>query len=63
MVLWAWDADAEFEEAAGEKWLALLPNKWNKHQIYGWRYDPSEFASAAAPQPAARGQKRGRDDA
>ena len=30
VVLWAWDADPEFEEPAGEKWLALLPKKWNK---------------------------------
>ena len=27
MVLWAWDADPEFEEPAGSKWLALLPKK------------------------------------
>ena len=27
MVLWAWDADPEFDEPAGEKWLALLPKK------------------------------------
>lgn len=28
-VLWAWDADPEFEEEAGEQWLFLLPKKWN----------------------------------
>ena len=28
-VLWAWDADPEFGEVAGEKWLVLLPTKWN----------------------------------
>ena len=50
MVLWAWDADPEFEEAAGEKWLALLPKKWNKLQLYSWRFDPREFGTAAAPQ-------------
>lgn len=39
-VLWAWDADPEFGEVAGEKWLVLLPNKWNppKAVVYGWRY-------------------------
>ena len=25
MVLWAWEADPDFDEPAGEKWLALLP--------------------------------------
>lgn len=50
MLLWAWDADPEFDEAAGEKWLALLPKKWNKQQIYSWRYDPREFAPAATPE-------------
>ena len=34
MVLWAWDADPDFGEVAGEKWLALLPSKWNPpHQL------------------------------
>ena len=48
MVLWAWDADPEFGEAAGQQWLALLPKKWNPphQQLYGWRYDPREFAAA-----------------
>ena len=49
-VLWAWEADPEFEEPAGEKWLGLLPKKWNKQQLYSWRYDPREFAPAAAPE-------------
>ena len=35
--------------AAGEKWLALLPKKWNKQQLYLWRYDVREFSAAAAP--------------
>ena len=30
-VLWAWEADPEFDEPAGEKWLVLIPKKWNKH--------------------------------
>ena len=54
-VLWAWDADPEFGEVAGEKWLVLLPHKWNppKAMVYGWRYDPRELSSAAAaPEPA-----------
>lgn len=51
MVLWAWDADPEFDEPAGEKWLALLPKKWNQQQLYSWRFDPREFAAQA---PAVR---------
>ena len=54
MVLWVWDADPEFDEAAGEKWLALLPKKWNKQQLYSWRFDPREFSAAVAPQRDAR---------
>ena len=53
MVLWAWDADPQFEEPAGSKWLALLPKKFNKQQVYSWRLAPSEFGRAAAPQSAA----------
>ena len=26
-VLWAWDADPDFDEQAGEQWLFLLPKK------------------------------------
>ena len=33
-----WEADPEFEETAGEKWFDLLPKKWNKQQVYSWRY-------------------------
>ena len=57
-VLWAWDADPEFGEVAGERWLTLLPNKWNPSRavINGWRYDPRELSSyAAAP---ARDERR-----
>ena len=55
-VLWAWDADPEFGEVAGERWLTLLPKKWRGQQIYSWRYDPREvMASAAAP---VRDQRR-----
>ena len=53
-VLWAWDADPDFGEQAGEQWLMLLPKKWNPHkqaQLYSWRYDPREFGAArAAPE-------------
>ena len=28
-VLWAWDADPDFDEQAGEQWLILLPQKFN----------------------------------
>ena len=36
-LLWAWDADPEFDEPAGEQWLILRPDKWNKQVHYGWR--------------------------
>ena len=42
-LLWAWDANPEFDEKAGEAWLILLPNKWNKQVHYGWRFDPREL--------------------
>ena len=55
-VLWAWDADPEFDEKAGEMWLTLLPSKWNpmKPIVYGWRYDPRELGAAQAPATDAR---------
>jgi hypothetical protein len=56
-VLWEWDADPEFDEAAGQQWLLLLPNKWNPRkqgQVYSWRFDPREFGAerAASQRPA-----------
>ena len=42
-LLWAWEADPEYKEAAGEQWLVLLPEKWNKHVQYAWRFDPCEL--------------------
>ena len=56
MLLWAWEADPEFDEPAGEKWLALLPKKWNKQQLYSWRYDPREFSATATAQRDPRRQ-------
>ena len=48
-VLWAWDADPEFDEQAGEQWLILLPKKFNPktHKAaYSWRLDPRELGAA-----------------
>ena len=47
-LLWAWDADPDFDEAAGEQWLILLPKKWNPpthKQVYSWRYGPRELGA------------------
>ena len=56
-------ADPEFgeePEVAGEKWLMLLPKKWNPHKpmVYAWRYDPRELSSAAAA-PVRDERRRG----
>ena len=55
-LLWSWDADPEFGEAAGEQWLVLLPKKWNGQQVYSWRFDPRELGAAegTAPDPKRR---------
>ena len=53
-VLWAWDADAEYEEEAGEEWLFLKPENWNRHVQYAWRYDPCELAPQGAARPPPR---------
>ena len=56
-VLWAWDADPAYDEQAGEEWLFLAPEKWNKHVQYAWRYDPCQLAAeyaARAPPHAPR---------
>jgi hypothetical protein len=53
-LLWAWEADADREEMAGEQWLVLLPRKWKRQQHYSWRYAPAELARmrGIAPPPA-----------
>jgi hypothetical protein len=52
-ILWAWDADPEYNEPAGEKWLFLHPKRWNKHVQYAWRYDPCELGVQGGSPPAA----------
>ena len=47
------DADPEYDEPAGEKWLVLLPDKWNRHVQYAWRYDPCELAPQGSPSAQA----------
>ena len=56
-MLWAWDADPDFDELAGEQWLILLPKKWNPKthtQVYSWRYDPRELGAAQGSAADAR---------
>ena len=60
-LLWAWDADPEFEEAAGEQWMILLPKKWKQQQVYSWRFDPRELVGQRRPAGGARGAEGGRD--
>ena len=62
-LLWAWEADPEYNEQAGEKWLILLPDKWNGQTQYSWRFDPCELvpgeqsASQAATTPPHSGRR------
>ena len=53
-LLWAWDADPEYEEKAGEKWLILLPERWNGQVAYAWRYDACELVKAGRRKPPPR---------
>ena len=64
-VLWAWDADPEFDEVAGEQWLIviLLPEKWNKQLQYSWRFDPCELGIAGRSKPPPRAPRVERDGA
>ena len=52
--MWAWEADPDRKEAAGEQWLVLLPEKWNKHVQYAWRFDPCELAPLGGVVPPPR---------
>ena len=53
-VLWAWEADPEYDEEAGEEWLFLKPEAWNRHVQYAWRYDPCELTAQSAARPPPR---------
>ena len=53
-LLWAWDEDKEYDEKAGERWLVLLPAKYNKQVQYAWRFDPCELVPEGAPTPPPR---------
>jgi len=51
-LLWAWDADPDFDEPAGQQWLILLPSKWNPTthgRVYSWRFDPRELELRESP--------------
>ena len=61
-ILWAWDADPEYEEAAGEQWLVLHPDKWNKHVQYAWRFDPCELVEGGGKlAPLGQGRRAPRE--
>ena len=62
-LLWAWDADPDFEEVAGEQWLILLPEKWNKQVQYAWRFDPCELGIAGTSKSPLRAPRVERDGA
>ena len=44
-LLWAWEADAEYDEQAGEQWMVLHPDKYNRQVQYAWRFDPCELVA------------------
>ena len=52
-VLWAWEADPEYDEPVGEKWLFLHPKRWNKHVQYAWRFDACELSLSQCRPPCA----------
>ena len=57
-VLWTWEDDPDFEDPAGEKWLTLLPAKFNAQVWYGWRLDPRELVREQPVAPQTPGGQR-----
>ena len=55
-LLWAWDADPQYDEAAGEQWLVCCSRRsgTSKQVAYSWRYDPCELAGSTAQNRARR---------
>ena len=61
-LLWAWDADPEYDECAGQQWLVLHPDKWNKHVQYAWRFDPCELVEGGGKlAPLGQGRRAPRE--
>ena len=52
-LLWAWEADAEFGEKAGEQWMVHHPDTYNRHVQYAWRFDPCELVAPGQRKPRA----------
>ena len=46
-LLWAWDEDPEYKE----KWMILLPERWNGQSQYSWRFDPCELVAQGRRKP------------
>ena len=53
-LLWAWEADPAYNEVAGEQWVILVPDRWNKQVQMAWRYDPCELALPGRAQQPPR---------
>ena len=51
----ALDMGSRSDEVAGEQWVILVPDRWNKQVQMAWRYDPCELAlpGRAQQQPRA----------
>ena len=61
MVLLKWAEDPDRNEKETQSWKVLLPQKFNKQVLYGWRYDPRDVPRAAPlRQPEARAREAGR---
>ena len=60
MVLIKWPEDVDRGERCEKEtqgWRLLLPKKFNKHQQYGWRFNPRDVPCVAPlPEPEARGR-------
>ena len=61
MVLLKWPEDTDRKEKETQSWKVLLPQKFNKQVLYGWRYDPRDVPRVAALQQLeARAREAGR---
>ena len=65
MCLLGWESDSKWAEKAGERWLGLLPQKWNPPRAvkYGWRLHPRELTPRNPPPEAVRADARRGADA